>query len=467
MTSAPHRGDQVDVTGPLFLSYRHNDGSEIVADLAWLLRAAGVPVWRDQDDLPPGDTEDRLAEALSDGLSGGVLVVTKDVVNSKIVRQIEAEELIRLHRSDPHFQLLIANDIRSESGKVDYTAPDRLLSRVREELKTVDQRGTTSSELLRLTKTAVSHRMTQHRERVASNGYFELTVQTRNVAQVYDRTGAQLDIRVRPSTHERLPNPEGLRDLQDTLSSLPDAVVTAGAREVRISGGAHLSVAFALGAALPSSRVGTISVYDQRGEEWNGRSEPTFSSTPLVTSQVQETSQADSGRAHVLAYVDLLPTRSDPAFERFIRENPSAFAAIAIIRSANDGLIRPADADALAAEVTAHIRDVSGTHGNAAVDLLLRCPFPLAVLIGRLSNTLRVRVFEWDDSEQGDDVQARYTAALSIHASAPSGPITDVLLKVEPSSTSATPREAGESWWSSATRKLFRRGNENTNSSGR
>ena len=68
--------------GPVFISYRHSDGREIAVALAWALRAAGVPVWHDQTDLPPGDTERRLAEALSSGLSGAVLVVTREIEDS-------------------------------------------------------------------------------------------------------------------------------------------------------------------------------------------------------------------------------------------------------------------------------------------------------------------------------------------------------------------------------------------------
>ena len=67
-----------DAAGPLFLSYRQSDGTAIVASLAWLLRAAGIPVWRDKDDLPPGDTADRLEQAIADGLSGAVFVITPE-----------------------------------------------------------------------------------------------------------------------------------------------------------------------------------------------------------------------------------------------------------------------------------------------------------------------------------------------------------------------------------------------------
>lgn len=47
-------------SGPVFVSYRQEDGTANGAELAWLLRAAGLPVWRDSDDLPPGDTKSRL-----------------------------------------------------------------------------------------------------------------------------------------------------------------------------------------------------------------------------------------------------------------------------------------------------------------------------------------------------------------------------------------------------------------------
>ena len=70
--------------GPHFLSYRQKDGTKVTDEIMWRLRAAGVPVWRDAADLSPGDTEKRLEEALADGLAGGVLVLTKDVVKSRI-----------------------------------------------------------------------------------------------------------------------------------------------------------------------------------------------------------------------------------------------------------------------------------------------------------------------------------------------------------------------------------------------
>jgi hypothetical protein len=96
------------------------------------------------------------------------------------------------------------------------------------------------------------------------------------------------------------------------------------------------------------------------------------------------------------------------------------------ITTAHEGPLRPDDASALAAEAAAHIRDLSNLHGNARVHLLLRCPFPIAVLLGRLTNTLRITAYEWDDSDHGTDHRPRYVPTLDIRASAPSGVIERV-----------------------------------------
>lgn len=426
--NTPVSQDDIDVRGPLFLSYRQSDGTKTVSSLGWLLRAAGIPVWRDVDDLPPGDTADRLEQALADGLSGGVLVITPQIANSPVVKSIEAPALIRLNQGDDRFQLLLANAIERSPGKLDYSAPDKLLERVRRELEGVNQNLVTHDGLFEIVRAAVAHRMAQHRAIVEANGYFELTVQSRNIGQVHDRTGAQLDVRVRRSSHERLPSAEGLDDLRRALTLLPDAVVTTGARNVRISGGGHFSVGFALGAALPSSRVGGITVVDQRDAEWTGRSEVAVPAVTQLTFYAADAESTVGGRPRVVVYVDLLPTSSDAAPLRFLSDHAGEYVASATIAYGNGRLIDPADAGSIAAEAMARVRQLSAQHGNAAVDLLLRCPFPLSVLMGRLSNTLRVRLFEWDDSDADGDFAPRYVAALDVHASAPEGPITSALL---------------------------------------
>jgi hypothetical protein len=407
-----------DPAHPVFISYRQKDGTGVAAELAWLLRAAGIPVWRDRDDLPPGDTEARLTQAIAAGISGGVLVTTPDVVNSRVVKTLEAPQLLQLHRDHALFALGITNSVKTEDGGTDYDAPDRVLELRSGTLSGVDQHSAERDGLLALIRGLVWHRIASLRERIeVTDQTFRLSLQTRNTPQVYDRTGDELDIRLRPSDHERLPSADGLRDLKDTIGLLPDAVTRSGAHRLRVAGGAHLSVAFAVGAALPSSRIGHMDVVDQQGATWASDGEARFIAQPQV--QIAEEGGSPyaiaAGRPSVAVYVDLLPQRSDTAFVRYIEGHEPFLAAWRHLTSASGTLLDPSDAGLIAADVAAHIRALSNNNSNAEVHLLLRCPFPLALLIGRLTNTLRVVVHEWDDSDpiNGEDHRARYVLVLA------------------------------------------------------
>lgn len=419
--------------GPVFISYRQKDGTGVAAKIAWLLRTAGIPVWRDRDDLPPGDTEARLKQAIEAGISGGVLVTTPDVMSSRVVRTLEAPKLLELHRHHEVFALGIINSVKTDDGGTDYDAPDRLLDLRPGTLSGVDQQSAELDGLLALVRGLVWHRIAHLRKRIeATDQTFRLSLQTRNTPQVYDQTGDELDIRLRPSNHERLPSADGLRDLKDTIGLLPDAVTRSGAHRLRIAGGAHLSVAFAVGAALPSSRIGHMEVVDQQGAMWASDGEAGFitQSHVQIAAQGGDPSAITAGRPSVAVYVDLLPYRSDTAFTRYIEYHRPFLAAWRHLTSASDTLLDPADAGLIAADVAAHIRALSYDNSNAEVRLLLRCPFPLALLIGRLTNTLRVVVHEWDDSDpiDGEDYRARYVPTLRVRTSASSGVIEDVLL---------------------------------------
>jgi len=425
----------IDPTDPVFISYRQSDGTDITAELAWLLRAAGIPVWRDRDDLPPGDTEERLGQAIADGLSGGVLVITPEVVKSEIVKHVEAPKLLELHRQYPPFALGIANAIEASPGHLDHSAPDTLLGQRPNTLTRVDQHPSDRNGLLVLVKRLLWHRIAQRRDAVEEAGNtLTLTIQTRNTPQAYDRTGSELDIRLRPSVHERLPSFQGLQDLADVIALLPDAATRSGADRVRIKGGAHLSVAFTVGASFPSSRLGHLEVIDQRGDLWSSAGEARMPQRRSLTVETERSNHSPirAGRPAVAVYVDLLPRRSDAAFDTFLEVKEASLSAWRHVTAANADLLDPAAAGELASEAADHIRDVSSSYANAEVHLLLRCPFSMAVLIGRLTNTLRVVAYEWDDSEpsSGDDFRPRFVPSLRVRPSATTGVIEEVLLPV-------------------------------------
>lgn len=417
---------QFDHTDPVFISYRHSDGTATTAELAWLLRAAGIPVWRDVDDLPPGDTDERLKQAIDAGLSGAVLVITPDVERSRVIREVESPRLVNLHRTHNEFALGIVNAVQKESRSVDYEAPDRLLNLSTKTLAGVDQKESTRVGLISLIRGMLFHRIAQLRPAVEHDGTFKISVQTRNTPQVYDRTGSELDIRVRPSSQGKLPSAEGLRDLADVIRFLPDAVTRASTKRVSITGGAHLSVALALGMALPASRIGHLEVIDQQGQLWKGDGIARMPEAPSLTLAAGETNanpdDAD-GRPRVAVYLDLMSPRSDTAFQTFLDHGRQALKAWAHLRHATDNPLDPAKAGALAAEAAYRIRELSSTHGNAEVDLMIRGPFAMAILVGSLLNTVRVTAHEWDDAKQ-----PAYVPTLRLLASTTEGAIRDVLI---------------------------------------
>lgn len=421
----------IDPADPVFLSYRHSDGTRITGRLAWLLRAAGVPVWRDVDDLPPGDTIARLQQAIDDGISGAVIVVTPEIENSKIVREIEAPRLLDLHTAHPEFTLGIVNAAKRGSATPDYTEPDQLLRLTPGTLSGVDQQPASRAGLHQLVDGLLGARIAHLRSAIAAADHtLELSIQTRNTPQVYDRTGGQLDLRLRPAKDERLPSRVGLADLAEVIGLLPDAVVRSGATGVVIRGGGHLSVALALGAALPSTRVGRIRVIDHSGEAWASGSEPVFADPPNVQVASQGSCAGAGDRTAVAVFVDMLPTRSDAAFERFLDEHGIDLAAWLHLTSVSTALLDPDQAGRIAADLAAHLRQLSAAHSNAEIHLLLRCPFPLAVLVGRLTNTLQFVAYEWNNSQEpgSGDRRPQYLPCMRIEASSGAGVIQQVLL---------------------------------------
>ncbi|NTW38595.1 MAG: SAVED domain-containing protein [Cellulomonadaceae bacterium] len=404
------------------MSYRQKDGTELTDEIMWRLRAGGVPVWRDADDLLPGDTETRLREALADGLAGGVLVITKDLANSRVVREIEAPALLRL-AENTEFSLAIANSVM-RGTEPDYGAPDRLLGGTDGSLAGFMQYAVPGLVGMRQMVEGVRKaRMRNLRAVVsAAQGWIDVDVQTRNVGSSDDRSGAGLDLRLKPAGSGRLPDPEGLRFFADTAAGIPTAVQNAGARSVRFGGGAHLSVALALGALLPATRIGHMEVLDQHGTTWTAAA-PDFSVGLGALQIVDAVTREHQGPRAVAVYLDLMPLRNDGAWQSFLRQRGDDLSASLHVRPAIDAMLDPADASELAAAAASLTRELSYRHDSAEVHLIYRGPFPLAVLIGRLMNTVRTVLYEWDDASGSP----RYVPALQSTPADLTRPVTVLL----------------------------------------
>ena len=72
--------------GPVFVSYRHSDGTKHARAVTAVLRACGLSVWLDEYAMLVGSFTYRMDEALRSGASAGVLVATPDVRLSKAIQ---------------------------------------------------------------------------------------------------------------------------------------------------------------------------------------------------------------------------------------------------------------------------------------------------------------------------------------------------------------------------------------------
>ena len=419
----------VDTRGPVFISYRQSDGTDLAIDTAWALRAAGVPVWHDRSDLPPGDTERRLAEAIESGLSGAVLLVTLELEHSSVVREIELPQLLELER-DRDFTFSILSTIELGEGKLDYDAPDRLLDQPRGTLKRLKQEPALAQR--QIAETARSHgqrRMQAVRHGVQAAGcVITIDVQTR-IPPFATRVDADMVLRLRPPMDgQRRPHHLGLRDMSLFLADLPQLVALAGAEHATVRGGAHLTAAYALGAALPTTLFGRIDVLDTAGDVWSLGGDPPDPDLSHRLLSVKQTTQTSVPGGQILVYLDLLPARSDSAFDDLAARNIDRFASTYHIRPTRDGNLRADEAAAIVGEASRTIRELAGKSQTSEVHLLLRSPWTVALLLGRTLNTIRVCLYEWEDGPDtdGSNVAPRYIPSLSVRSGAGGSPIERV-----------------------------------------
>jgi hypothetical protein len=413
---------------PVFISYRTSDGSSLADDLAWALRATGVPVWHDITDLPPGDTTRRLHEALTCGLSGAILLVSPDIQSSNVVRDIEVPGLLSLEQ-DPAFTFAIGSvtsrsaepdgDVTAATG-LDYTAPDALLAQPPGTLQRFKQYAMfNDADISALAREIAAQRMTAIRP--LAHEALLLDIQTR-----LDPRGTPpevpLAVRTRPpSPGQRVPDPEIWTPFAAFLADLPRLMSIAGAQRLHIRGGAHLTAAFALGAAVPSTSTWPVTVEDQAGNIW-GQPDQQRASQRIALQEESEAAPAGGVAAGtpVAVYIDLVPAHPPgDAFADHIASHPGRYARAMRLQTVRRSPIPAGNAGTLVTDLAQRIRACAAQAATHRVHLFLRVPFPIAVLLGRALNTLEMTLYEWDDTSP----LPRYAEVVTVASGRGGGPI--------------------------------------------
>jgi integrative and conjugative element protein (TIGR02256 family) len=400
----------VSTSGPVFVSYRHEDGASRARQLERLFRAAGLVVWRDKSDLRAGTTDDRLEVALTNGLSAATLVVTPAIAESVVIKERELPRLLQLDE-DPHFSLTIANEVAGLLGRTDFHAPDRLLGLAPEQIlyDKKQSNSRTKPGRLEIVRDLITHRLDIRRDDIqARGGKVDVMIQTRPEPSAMDSDfGADIHIRTDPPPHnQKLPTRASLQALQQTLPITSDAAHSTGAQTISVRGGAHLSVALAIGAAFPETKFATMEVVDRMGEVWNSR--PTGNSPTVIETELQLPSTTDGAPAAIA--VSLTANPDTTAFERLLTNG--TFAAAFRLDLAEMKPLQSSEAGALVADLADRIKRIAREQGGSQIHLGFQGPFTTAVLLGRLLNTVRTVVYEWDDTVSPPIYRAALTLAL-------------------------------------------------------
>lgn len=410
-----------DPSGPIFISYRWDDGTAHAKDAARRLRASGVPVWLDRDDLPPGETDTRLEEALASGISGALLIATPEVGIRKphdAIHDIEAPLIMDTLAKARDFTLVVLNTEARSPGKVDRDAPNRLYGR--SDLAGITQYSAVDRSIDKMGRALAIDRMSKLR---SARGADPLTIdlQTRVAGMAAAHT-ADLIFRTIPPTTGRIPSREVFEDLQTFLAWLPSAVATEHALEVALVGGAHLTAAFALGAGLAQPSGIPLVVRATDRQDWR-LSDAAFAwrdRLPLIGKAPRARDLRWRGDGKALGVlIDLVPTAAAPTFREHLSEHRDEFARGTFIDSSR--LLTPENGPMVVREVAELVRALA-SKWPGELHVFLRTPWVAAALLGALLNTVRLTLYEWDNSV----VPPRYEKTITVAAGLGGGPITDI-----------------------------------------
>ena len=486
-----------DPKGPIFISYRQSDGRPFAEALDIYLRAGGLVPWRDLVDLSPGETAQRVTEAFEEGISNAVLIVTPQLKDSHFVPDIELPKLMEYDADTAMakpFHVLVLNTIASDefSAEIDVEAPDRILEDSGRWPPRCDRCARHKGWKLRnLKQYAYLPGWKEARQlyadlldarlmaRVGHLADKEVSIQTqtrpegnaRSRLSGTNRSGFirkdpddpyDLIVRLRQDPDTGVPSEQSLRALQETLPLLVDGLYGHGVERVLLDGSGHAVLLWAIGAALPITRIrrGSLVVEDIHQKRWSdslpvSRTDDRDESAPCDCS-------SDTGRRlgvaervdreyFVANFTPALPklfamdvpqnrvTRAAVLLEFSKNANHKAFnqlterlkldlppikVRIEWPDSPGATEIPAGEGPRLVRDIMKGLREIVHHTGVDEIHVASNLPSALAALLGRNSNTLNLVLHELGRKEVGG--HREYFPVVRLEAGMPGGPIMEV-----------------------------------------
>jgi len=406
----------------VFLSYSAEDLAEVQV-LAAELRRRGVPLWWDKTDLPRGQRTEKSLQEAADQAAGFAFYLTESAARSEWVREKERSYALQNAARDESFGIfpIFRDDLRSvreamqaEAAGSDLDAYD--LGRFHGYVVGTEPSGSGRApgpgELATASGEVLRELLRTLRERSPTGSTLRIGACTRGGAAL---AAHSLDLLVDwtqdfPDEDGRgdLPNSTVVRELQDALASLRDAIRKEWREtRIRIIPQCHLTMAMALGFCFRRNTGITLEVLEPHaGVVWDGPHQPMSAmddwwAEPAGTEEVLGKGDGlavSIGISRGIAPIAkrLIDDRG-LAVEKWLSFEPAAGAST----SAMNGLTGP-EAHQIAQTIIGAIARERASGVAGPVHLLFAGPAPFAVLLAQqLSNLGTIQTYEWKDGQRG------------------------------------------------------------------
>ena len=383
-----------DPTGCSFLSYRRSRSTE-AARLIAAQRERGIPTWRDVDDMNTEPTEDELRRILRDRhTANAILWVTPETAESGMIRKVEAPVAFERHgRSDGFFIVPVA------AGGLDYAGVAKAIG---PSVGAADIGGwniirmesdpASEADIAQVANSVLKQRLQSIDPCFTPDEPLRIVLNTRQPAWQSPGTGLTIDWGHRfGGIQNREASPADWQDkLLPALADVGWAIQqTVPGRKLLASGLTTLSAATALGCEFMATAGLDIAwkqqMPDGSAQIWglNAASEDSGFAAETSAGNVNAADLAvmvsvnnDVGNAVTASLAALPPFRAWV----HVRRADSARSAM---------LTSPGQALDVAKKTIAAARNARGEYEiTGRVHLFTAAPAGLAMLIGRLSNTL-------------------------------------------------------------------------------
>ena len=404
-------GTMTDPTGDVFLSYKHSQKDLAVA-LDKQLREHGIPVWRDERKIGPEPLESQIAAVLRSGnLSGALLFVSEDIVNSPTIVNVELPEIYSLYDSNDEFFVFVlcCPGISAGEAKEILGAIDTLNDFSEWYFHSLYSADSDSSNLDEIVEYVLEKRLDLNLQHSGVSEPIECSIHSHEPRE--QSTGSWFHADLSHHFDTRLPNNEVWNaQIKQTITRLTDQLARkARDRRIDFTGQAHLPIAFAIGTQYPTTR-GIHATWTQPDPNlnditWDRTLAPSGAGT-TVNRHFKDSKNTD------LAVLLSLTDEVRPEVGNTTDDLPSFHTVVEIKRSDFDSIITPEMGVDIAMTFQKTVRSELNDHPNLdTIHVFQSTPVGLAFLLGQHTNTLpRIQTYILADTQR----PRRYEPAITI-----------------------------------------------------